>query len=124
MLNLVAVSGEIKKLSVNQPKNSQKNASAVILLQYGVERETTGNAVEFVNAALIRVPSYKYPQLQGKLKEGQRVSVVGHLQGVWKNNLDQGYLTVELVADRIDVESEPGHAASPAAAGDEAEAAE
>lgn len=107
MTNVVVVSGELKKLSVNQPKDPKKNASAVMLVQYGVSRESTGNAVEFVNAALVRVPSYKFPQLQGKLREGQKISVVGHLQGVWKNNLDQGYLTVELVADRVDIDSEP-----------------
>ena len=32
---------------------------------------------------------------------GQKVVVTGHLQGVFKTALDEGYFTTELVADRI-----------------------
>lgn len=108
MSNVLVMTGELKKLTINEPRNANKNASAVMLIQYGKSRETTNNAVEFVNAALIRVPSYKFPALRDKLKEGQKVSVVGHIQGVWKNSMDHsGFLTAELVADRIEIESEP-----------------
>ncbi len=98
--------GEIKKISVSEPKDPKKNASAVILVQYGKQRETTGNSVEFVNAAMVRIPNYKYPQLKDKLKVGSTVQVNGHLQGVFKTIIEDGYFTVELVADRVYVEDD------------------
>lgn len=103
MINTIFLLGEIKKLTISEPKDPKKNASAVLLIQYGPQRETTGNAVEFVNAALVRVPSYKFPQLRNRLRQGQEVAITGHLQGVYKTLGDQGFFTVELVADRIDV---------------------
>ena len=114
MINTFVLAGEVKKLTVTEPKDTRKNASAVLLVQYGVEREQTGGAVEFVNATLVRIPSYKFPQLKGKLRQGQTVQITGHIQGVFKTVHDNGFLAVELVADRIDVVAEP--AAAPAAA--------
>jgi hypothetical protein len=103
MINSFFLVGEVKKLTVSEPKDPKKNASAVMLIQYGVQRESTGGAVEFVNAAMVRVPSYKFPALRGKLRVGQTVNITGHIQGVYKTLGDQGFFTVELVADRIDV---------------------
>lgn len=104
MIHAFFIVGEIKKIQVSEPKDPKKNASAVLLVQYGVTRESTGGAVEFVNAVMIRVPSYKYPQLKDKLKVGKQVQVNGHLQGVFKSMMEEGYFVTELVADRVFVE--------------------
>jgi hypothetical protein len=93
--------GEIKKIQVSEPKDPKKQASAILLVQYGATRESTGGPVEFVNAVMIRVPSYKYPQIKDKLAVGRQVQVNGHLQGVFKTMMDEGYFTTELVADRV-----------------------
>jgi hypothetical protein len=106
MIHAFFLVGEIKKISVSEPKDPKKNASAVLLVQYGKQRETTGNTVEFVNAVMIRVPSYKYPQLKDKLKVGAQVQINGHLQGVFKTIVDDGYFSSELVADRIYVDED------------------
>lgn len=103
MINTILLAGEIKKLTISEPKNPSKGASAVMLIQYGVQRESTNGSVEFVNAALVRVPSYKFPKLRSSLSVGKYVHITGHLQGVFKNAADQGFFSVELVADRIDV---------------------
>lgn len=110
MIHTFFLLGEIKKIQVSEPKESKdpkapkKNPSAVLLVQYGVTRMATGNPVEFVNAVMIRVPSYLYPKISEKLKVGQTVQINGHLQGVFKSMMDDGYFTTELVADRVDVE--------------------
>lgn len=106
MIHAFFLVGEIKKISISEPKDPKKNASAVLLVQYGKQRETTGNAVEFVNAVMIRVPSYKFPQIKDKLKVGAQVQVNGHLQGVFKTIVDDGYFTTELVADRVYVDED------------------
>ena len=103
MINSFFLVGEVKKLTISEPKDPKKNASAVMLIQYGTQREATGGPVEFVNATLVRVPSYKFPALRNRLRVGQTVQITGHLQGVYKTLGDQGFFTVELVADRIDV---------------------
>lgn len=106
MIHAFFLVGEIKKIQVSEPKDPKKNASAVILLQYGATRESTGGPVEFVNAVMIRIPSYKFPQLRDKLKVGKQVQINGHLQGVFKSAMDEGYFTTELVADRVFVEDD------------------
>lgn len=106
MIHAFFLVGEIKKIQVAEPKDPKKNASAVLLVQYGVTRESTGGQVEFVNAVMIRVPSYKYPQIKDKLKVGKKVQINGHLQGVFKSMMDEGYFTTELVADRVFVEDD------------------
>ena len=103
MINTFFLVGDIKKLTISEPKSANKQASAVLLIQYGVQREATGGNVEFVNATMVRVPSYKFPALRNKLKVGQAVAITGHLQGVYKTLGDQGFFTVELVADRVDI---------------------
>ena len=103
MINQFFLVGEIKKLNISEPKDPKKNASAVLLIQYGTQREATGGPVEFVNATLVRIPSYKFPALRNRLRVGQTVQINGHLQGVYKTLGDQGFFTVELVADRVDV---------------------
>ena len=105
MINTFFIAGDIKKINISEPKDPSKSASAVILVQYGPQRESSGGAVEFVNAVMIRIPSYKFPALRGKIKVGQKVTVHGHLQGVFKNVMDEGYFTTELVADRVTVDS-------------------
>lgn len=104
MIHTFFLVGEVKKINVSEPKDPKKNASAVLLVQYGVQRESTGGAVEFVNAVMVRIPSYKYPQLKDQLKVGQTVQITGHLQGVFKTMMDEGFFTTELVADRVFVQ--------------------
>lgn len=118
MINAFFLVGEIKKISVSEPKgpkDPKRNASAVLLVQYGKQRETTGNAVEFVNAVLVRVPSYKYPQIKDKLKVGAKVQINGKLQGVLKTIVDDGFFTTELVADHIYVDMDEDAPAAAAA---------
>ena len=113
MINTFFMVGEIKKLTISEPKDPKKNASAIMLIQYGVQREMTGGAVEFVNAVMVRIPSYKFPQLRAKIRLGQTVQITGHAQGVFKNMAEQGFFTAELVADRVDVVGEaPAEAAA------------
>jgi hypothetical protein len=114
MIHAFFLVGEVKKISVNEPKDPKKGASAVLLVQYGVQRESTGGPVEFVNAVMVRVPSYKFPQLRDKLRVGQKVVINGHMQGVYKSIVDDGFFSTELVADRVHVES--GSVDEPAAA--------
>lgn len=102
-MNTFLLSGEVKKITISEPKDPKRNASAVLLVQYGIQREATGGSVEFVNATLVRVPSYKFPALRSRLRQGQVIEVRGHIQGVYKNMIDQGFFTVELVADQIDL---------------------
>ncbi len=108
MIHAFFLVGEIKKIQVSEPKDPKKNASAVLLVQYGATRESTGGPVEFVNAVMVRVPSYKYPQIKDKLRVGKQVQINGHLQGVFKTMMDDGFFTTELVADRVFVEGADG----------------
>lgn len=93
--------GQIKKIQVSEPKDPKKNPSAVLLVQYGATREQSGGAVEFVNAVMVRVPNYRYPAIKDSLKVDALVEIKGHLQGVYKTVVDEGFFTVELVADQI-----------------------
>lgn len=103
--------GTLKKIQVSTPKDPKRQASAVLLVQYGATREATGGSVEFVNAVMVRVPSYKYPQVADKLREGASIQLHGHLQGVFKSMMEEGHFTTELVADRIFLEDAEGVAA-------------
>lgn len=106
MIHSFFLYGEVKRINVSEPKDPKKGQSAVILLQYGATREQSGGAVEFVNAVMVRIPNFKFPQLKDKLKVGSKVQVTGHLQGVYKTIVDEGYFTTELVADKVFVEGD------------------
>lgn len=106
MINTFFLVGVIKKINVSTPKDPAKPKSAVILVQYGPSRESSNGHVEFVNAVMIRVPNFKYPQLESKLKVGKTVQVNGHLQGVLKQAIDEGFFTTELVADRVFIDGD------------------
>ncbi len=114
MIHNFFLTGKIKKIQISTPKDPKRNASAVLLVQYGPTRESTGGSVEFVNAVLIRVPNYKYPQVADKLKMDADVTVHGHLQGVYKAVMDDGYFTTELVADKLFFALEEAEAAAAA----------
>ncbi|MNR71640.1 hypothetical protein D3C71_22710 [compost metagenome] len=119
MIHDIKVVGDIRKITESTPKDPKKGASAIILVQWGALREQSGGAVDFINAGLIRIPNYRYPKLQGRLKVGQTVKIDGHLQGVVKTVADEQFITTELVADRVfilkDIDDKPAEAA-PAAA--------
>lgn len=117
MINFFVVSGEVKRLEVNN-KPTKKGPAAVIVLQYGPSRQRTDQAVQFLNVALIRVPPYVYEKCKDTLKEGCLVDIQGHMQGVLKQMISEGFVTNELVADRLQV-VDSGEDDGPQADGDE-----
>lgn len=127
-INTFVMSGEVKRVDMNS-KPTKKGPAAMILIQYGPSRQRTDQQVQFLNVALVRVPPYVYEKCKGQLKEGCLVDVTGHIQGVLKHMLTEGFLTNELVADRLQVvdaenteEAPAGNApAGEASAGDDAD---
>jgi len=101
-INTIVLSGEVKRLDVNN-KPTKKGPAAVIVVQYGPSRQRTDQPVQFLNVALVRVPPYVYEKCKHQLKVGSLVDITGHVQGVLKNILAEGYVTNELVADRLQV---------------------
>lgn len=95
------LTGKITEVRVNEPKDPKKSPSAILLLQYGPPRDTTSNAVEFVNATLVRVPPFQYPKVKDLLVAGKVVCISGHLQGVLKTYGEEAAIVTELVADRL-----------------------
>lgn len=117
LFNVFFLAGEVHRVKVVKGRG-ERPPSAVLTLQYGPQRETSGGAVEFVNAVQIRVPSYKYGKVEKRLKEGAKIQVAGRLQGVFKPMMDaSGFLTAELVAERIDFENAPDTEEDPEAGG-------
>lgn len=121
MINTFVMSGEVKRLEINT-KQTKKGPAAIIVLQYGPSRQRTDQAVQFLNVALIRVPPYVFEKCQAQLKVGSLVDVVGHSQGVLKHIVNEGYITNELVADRLQVVGDEEEGAEVAAAPAAAEA--
>lgn len=115
MIHNFFLDGTLKRIQVSTPKDPKRNASAVLLVQYGPQRDSTGRAVEFINAVLVRVPSYQWPRMADKLAVDQRIQVHGSIQGVHKTVMDEGHLAVELVADRIFIDGAPVRGDAPAA---------
>jgi hypothetical protein len=112
VINQFFIVGEVKRIQVANREG--RKPSAVMLVQYGRMRERTGGEVEFINASLIRVPNYLYPKVKDSLKEGAKCEVVGHIQGVVKNTMTtDGFISVELVADRIFFEGSDDDEATP-----------
>lgn len=99
MINQFVLSGRIKRIQITD-KNPAK-VSAVVLVQYGSSRERTGGPVEFINALMVRIPPFRYEKVKEFLKEDVRVDVTGHMQGVLKQVMAEGYMTSELVVDRV-----------------------
>lgn len=106
-VNTFVISGEVKRIDHNN-KPAKKGPAAMILVQYGPSRKRTDQPVQFLNVALIRVPSYVLEKCQDTLQVGRLVDITGHTQGVLKPVLSDGYVTNELVADRLQVvDAEP-----------------
>ena len=101
MINTLVMVGVIERVHISDSKKKDK-ATAALVVRYGDDRNQSGGAVEFINAALIRIPPYRLPAFRDRLKEGAFVHIVGHIQGVFKHQAGQGVLDTELVADRID----------------------
>lgn len=101
MINTLVMVGLIERVHISEAKRKDK-ATAAIVVRYGDDRNQSGGAVEFINAALIRIPPYRLPAFRDRLKAGAFVHIVGHIQGVFKHQAGQGVLDTELVADRID----------------------
>lgn len=102
MINTFVMSGEVKRIEVNT-KPAKKGPAAMILVQYGGSRQRTDQTVQFLNVALIRVPPYVYEKCKDQLKTGSLVDITGHVQGVLKHIVAEGFVTNELVADRLQV---------------------
>lgn len=101
-INTFVLSGEVKRVDVNS-KPTKKGPAAVIILQYGPSRQRTDQAVQFLNVALVRIPPYVYEKCKDDLKVGRLVDITGHVQGVLKHVISEGFITNELVADRLQV---------------------
>lgn len=101
MINTFVMVGVIHQVHISESKRKDKTTAAV-LLRYGDDRNQSGMAVEFINAALMRIPPYRLPSVRDRLKVGAFVHVIGHVQGVFKSQAGQGVFEVELVVDRID----------------------
>jgi hypothetical protein len=101
MINTLVMVGMIERVHISESKKKDKT-SATIMVRYGDDRNQTGSAVEFINAALLRVPPFRLPSIRDRLKEGAFVHVIGHIQGMFKHQAGQGVLDAELVVDRID----------------------
>lgn len=115
-LNVLILEGTVRQVTVNKPRDPSKPASALVLLQYGPNRQSTSNATEFLNAVMIRIPAFRYPAIADRLVVGVRAQIHGHVQGVLKTALDMSHLSAELVADRVIIEgAKPAADAQPAA---------
>ena len=104
MINAVFIVGEVRQVMACEQKDNSKGPSALMLVQYGDARAPTGGAVEFVNAAMVRVPSFAYAKVRDQLQVGSKVQINGHLQGVAKVVNGEDQLFTELVSDRITFE--------------------
>lgn len=103
MINTFVMSGVVNRVDVNA-KPTKKGPAAIIVVQYGPNRQRTADQpVQFMNIALIRVPPFVYEKCQSALKKGALVDITGHVQGVLKHIVAEGYVTNELVADRLQV---------------------
>ncbi|GBG14396.1 signal recognition particle protein [Novimethylophilus kurashikiensis] len=101
-INTFVLSGEVKRIDVNN-KPAKKGPAAVAWIQYGPSRQRTEQSVQFVNVALVRIPPYVYEKCKDHLKVGCLADVTGHVQGVLKHIVTEGFVTNELVADRFQV---------------------
>jgi hypothetical protein len=101
-INTFVLSGEVKRLDVSH-RPGKRGPSAVVTLQYGPTREQVDQAVQFLNVALVRLPPYVFEKVQGKIAAGSLLDVTGHLQGVYKRALTEGFISMEAVADRVQV---------------------
>lgn len=122
MFNKFFIVGEIKQVQVSkQPADPNKSPSALVLIQYGQNRESTGGMVEFVNAVQVRIPGYRYATSKEFLVPGKRIQVEGRLQGVFRSVMDSGHFVTELVAESVRVYGEQ-RSASPSSSPAPAEA--
>ena len=101
MINSVFMVGVIEQFFISEPKNKDK-ASAALLVRYGGDRNQTGSSVEFINAALVRIPPFRLPTVRDRLRKGAFVHIIGHIQGLLKHQAGQAVVDAEIVVDRID----------------------
>lgn len=101
MINTFFVLGEIKQVQVSKVSDPSKSPSALVLVQYGPHRESTGGMVEFVNAVMVRIPGYRYATSKDFLVVGKQIQVQGKLQGVFRSVMDSGHFVTELVAEQV-----------------------
>jgi hypothetical protein len=121
MINTFVMSGEVQRIEVNN-KPTKKGPAAMILLQYGPSRQRTDQAVQFLHVALVRIPPYVYEKCKDSLAKGKLVDITGHVQGVLKHSLSEGFVTNELVADRLQVVDDEGPESAGPADGDAVDA--
>lgn len=92
-----ALQGEIRHVDV---KNNKEKRSALVFVCYGNER-TEVEGTNFVNGVIIRVGGGLYERAKDLLKEGNRLTVNGHLQGI----LDGTNRNVHMVAGHIEMDA-------------------
>lgn len=108
MIHAIFIAGKVKSVQIRQPKHVGKNPTALVLVQYGEERNRTGQEVEFINAVMVRVPDGLFSRIESQLQVGAQVQVNGHLQGVSRVLEGVQHFSTELVADRLVFESAYG----------------
>lgn len=97
-MNLFSVNGVIRSAHIPD----REEPSALIVLQYGPQRERqSGRPVEFINAVTVRIPHYRLAKIRDLIVEGAEIEVQGRLQGVLKGVMGEGFITTELVADKV-----------------------
>ncbi|WP_018234314.1 hypothetical protein [Thioalkalivibrio thiocyanodenitrificans] len=103
-MNLFHIIGRIR--SVHIPE--KENPSALILVQYGPQRERQQNrAIEFINAVPIRIPAFRLEKCRAAVEEDAFVEISGRVQGVMKGIVSDGFVQTELVAERVNLVMDP-----------------
>lgn len=95
--------GELKRLQVIESRDPKKLPFAILLVQYGPERDATGGKVEFVNAVQIRIPAPRFAKIKDKLEVGSYVLVDGEIQGVVRTLGSEMFYSTELNAEGVSV---------------------
>lgn len=102
MINSFTLVGRITMLGITRQKRADKPASAVLQVQSGQKHEPTSGASAPVIVA-VRIPSGTSVVPADRLRQGQGVQITGRILGVCKT-LGDGDFTIELMAERIDIE--------------------
>lgn len=100
-INKFYMTGVISEVTHIPSKDESRPGSAVLLLKYGSKAPSQHS--EFVDACMVRIPSYKYDSVKEKLVEGAFMEVDGHLQGVVKVIQNDPLWMIELVSDKVEI---------------------
>lgn len=124
MIHDLFIVGDIRTIQISTPKDPKKGESALMLIQWGPQRDRGESNTNFINAGYVRIPNYRFPKIKDKLRVGQQVKINGHVQGIVKTVDGEQFMSNELVADRVFVLKEPVDPEAVAAAPAPAQVAE